>query len=171
VKTLIVMRHAKSDWGDPQLADFDRPLNASGRSAAEAVGRELKRRGVGFDHVIASPATRVRHTLDHLRAGYGDFPEPMFIAALYQPTVETLVGAIKQAPEQCASLLLVAHNPGLQHLILELTRNAPSNLRDRVSERYPTGAAAVIRIAAASWSALEGSELADLIMPRELEAS
>jgi phosphohistidine phosphatase len=170
VKTLIVMRHAKSDWGDPQLADFDRPLNASGRSAAEAVGRELKRRGLGFDHVIASPATRVRQTLDHLRAGYGDLPEPMFIAALYQATVETLLEAIKQAPQQCASLLLVGHNPGLQQLVLELTRNGRSELRDRVIERYPTAAAAVIRIRGGLWSELVGGEFADLIIPRELEA-
>jgi phosphohistidine phosphatase len=170
VKTLIILRHAKSDWGDPQLSDLDRPLNARGRAAAEAVGSELKRRGLGFDHVIASPAIRVRQTLDHLREGYGDFPEPRFIAELYQASLETLLDCITQAPDEYSSLLLVGHNPGLQQLVLKLTPNDVSGLRSRVIEGYPTAAAAVIRSGGASWSELDGGEFADLIIPRELEA-
>jgi phosphohistidine phosphatase len=63
VKTLTLLRHAKSGWDDPVSRDFDRPLNPKGRRAAAMVGRHLRALGVGFDHVVASPAVRVEETL------------------------------------------------------------------------------------------------------------
>jgi phosphohistidine phosphatase len=63
MKTLTLLRHAKSGWDDPVARDFDRPLNPKGHRAAQAVGRYMKAIGLGFDHVVASPAVRVTETL------------------------------------------------------------------------------------------------------------
>ena len=71
MKTLTLLRHAKSGWDDPVARDFDRPLNPKGQRAAAMVGRHMKALGLAFDHVVASPAARVVETLDHLGQGYG----------------------------------------------------------------------------------------------------
>ena len=77
MKRLIVLRHAKSSWDEPNLDDFDRPLNARGWKAARRMGTELKRRDMQFDLALASPALRVRETLNGLADGYGVFDFPI----------------------------------------------------------------------------------------------
>jgi hypothetical protein len=95
MKTLILLRHAKSGWDDPGLRDFDRPLNAKGQRAAALVGRNLRAMGLSFDRVLASPAVRVVETIDHAGRGYG---------GLYQAddggALQPLVLADQRAPFQ-----------------------------------------------------------------------
>jgi phosphohistidine phosphatase len=155
--------------GEPQLADFDRPLNPRGRKAAEAVGRELERRGLRFDHVVASPAVRVRQTLDRLTGGYGELPDIRFVPAIYEAPLGALAEIVRAIPDECRSALLVGHNPGLQQLVLELSRGARGPLRERVAERFPTAATAIIDFDVESWRQTNAGELADLIVPRELD--
>ena len=71
MKTLTLLRHAKSNWDDPAMRDFDRPLNRRGRAAARAMGREIRALKLGFDAVVASPAVRVVETLAGLESGDG----------------------------------------------------------------------------------------------------
>jgi phosphohistidine phosphatase len=168
MKALTLLRHAKSDWGDEQLDDFDRPLNERGRVAAEAIGRELKRRGVRFDRVAASPALRVRQTLEHLWQGYGEELDAAFDEAIYTASGSGLLRIVRELPDGSRSPLVVGHNPGLQQLALELTDGTKSELRERVAEKYPTAAVAMIRVQPGSWRQPQG-ELTDLIIPRELE--
>ncbi|MGP4854847.1 SixA phosphatase family protein, partial [Klebsiella pneumoniae] len=68
MKTLTLLRHAKSGWDDPVARDFDRPLNAKGRRAAEVMGRHMRDAGFAFDHIVASHAIRVGETLDAIEA-------------------------------------------------------------------------------------------------------
>ena len=70
MKRLTILRHAKSSWKDRELEDFDRPLNARGRKAARLVGHEMTRRGMRFDSVLASPAVRIRETIDGVSEGH-----------------------------------------------------------------------------------------------------
>ena len=72
MKTLTLLRHAKSGWDDPVLRDFDRPLNGKGKRAAQLVGRNWRTLGLVFDHAIASPAVRVVETIEQVATGYGD---------------------------------------------------------------------------------------------------
>jgi len=76
MKTLTLLRHAKSGWDDPVSRDFDRPLNAKGKRAAAMVGRHMRTLGLAFDHVVASPAVRVVETLDEIVTGYGQTLAP-----------------------------------------------------------------------------------------------
>jgi len=148
MKTLTLLRHAKSGWDDPALTDFQRPLNARGRAAARAMGAELKRLGLAFDCVLASPAARVTETIDGLAESYGPLA-PVYDERLYLASPETLLGLVRAAADGCATLLVVGHNPGTERLALLVSRAGP--LRDEIAAKYPTGALAEIAFPVAHW--------------------
>lgn len=167
MKRLTILRHAKSSWDAP-LDDFDRPLNERGRKAAVAVGEELRRRGATFDCVIASPAERVRQTLDQLAKGYGEPLDAQFDARIYQASEASLLDLVRGITDDVGSALIAGHNPGLHRLALLLTRGG--GLRDRIADRYPTAAVAGVELSADRWSEVEpgSGELCELILPRDL---
>src|SRR3982751_6786357 len=116
MKTLTLLRHAKSGWDDTVQRDVDRPLNAKGRRAAQAVGRFLKRESVAFDHVLASPAVRVQQTLDEVAATYGPLA-PVGERRIYLASAATLLDLIRDLDDAHDRVLLVGHNPGLEDLV------------------------------------------------------
>lgn len=95
---LSLLRHAKSSWDDAAASDFDRPLNDRGRKAAERMGRELAQREMRFDHVLASPAARVRETLELLADGYGALPEIHFDQRIYAASERTCSASSNRCP-------------------------------------------------------------------------
>ena len=136
------------------------------------MGRELKRRKMRFDAVLASPAARVRETLDGVAKGDSHFdPEIRFEEALYLADPARLLDQVKALSDDVRTPMLVGHNPGLERLILLLTADDPKGLRETVAEGYPTAALAVIELPAARWSDVElgSGTLAELILPRELD--
>jgi phosphohistidine phosphatase len=168
---LTVLRHAKSSWDEHGIDDFDRPLNERGRKAAKLVGRELKRRRIRFDQVIASPAVRVRQTLDELTKGYDEHLNVRFDERMYGASVETLLDLVQTIPDEVHAPLLVGHNPGLQELLLQLTRDDDGGLRCNIAAKYPTGAVAVVTLPASRWEEVspQSGEIRELILPRELD--
>lgn len=168
---LSILRHAKSSWDDPALGDFDRPLNHRGRHAAERVGRELKLRGVHFDHVLASPAARVRETLERLERGYGALPPVTFDQALYAASGAALLDRVRGLSGEVQAPLLVGHNPGMHALLLALTVDDEDGLRERVRDKYPTGAFAMMILPAVRWDevAPASGQIRELILPRDLD--
>lgn len=170
MKTLTVLRHAKSSWDEPGLSDFDRPLNDRGRKSARRMGRELKTRQLQFDHLVASGAVRVRETLDHFGDGYGEQFDPRMDERIYMASAATLLAIIRELPEDSHAPLLVGHNPGLQRLLLELSREDDRGLRNRVRQKFPTAALAVVKLSAERWTEVEpgSGEIVELILPREL---
>jgi len=168
---LAVMRHAKSDWGQPGLDDFDRPLNARGRKAAEHVGRELMHRRVRFDHVIASPAVRVRETLEGVESGYGARFDVQFERGIYDASLETLFALVRAIPANVHAPLLVGHNPGLHQLVLDLTSDDDQHYRKHVAGKFPTAAVALVDLPAVRGdeTAAGSGTIVELILPRELD--
>lgn len=168
---LAIMRHAKSDWGQPDLADFDRPLNERGRKAAKRVGRELRHRNFRFDHVLASPAVRVRETLGRLWRGYEAELDVTFDPRIYDASVDTLLELVRAIPANVHAPLLVGHNPGLHRLVLELTADEDHGLRQKVSQNLPTAAVALVELSGERWdeTALGSGKIVELILPRELD--
>jgi phosphohistidine phosphatase len=168
MKTLTLLRHAKSGWDVPNARDFDRTLNARGRKAARAIGREMKRLGLGFDLVLASPAARVTETLTELAQGYGGAVETRFDETIYLAPVDTLLGLVRAADDAGGRLLLVGHNPGMEQLALLLSDGGA--LRDEIAAKYPTGALAEIGFDVEHWRDVAAGEgrLARFIRPREL---
>ena len=173
MKTLTLLRHAKSGWDDPVTRDFDRPLNAKGKRAAQTVGRHLRELGLAFDHVVASPAIRVGETLDAVVAGYGRKLAPVWERRIYLASAATLLDVIHELPAGADRVLLVGHNPGLEDLVLMLVPEAADGLRGLVEEKYPTATLAELTLAVDGWdgAAAGAAALTRYIRPRDLDAT
>jgi phosphohistidine phosphatase len=169
MKTLTLLRHAKSGWDSPVARDFDRRLNARGRKAARAMGREMKRLGLGYDRILASPAARITETLTELAQGYGGAVATDFDEHIYLASVETLLEIVRAADDAHGRLLIVGHNPGMEQLAFLLAEAGA--LRDRIAAKYPTGALAELRFEGPGWRdvAAGAGRLERFIRPRDLD--
>jgi phosphohistidine phosphatase len=169
VRTLYVLRHAKSDWGDPSLKDFDRPLNERGRKAARAMGKEMRRQGAKPDLVLASPAVRAQQTLERVQDGFGEEFAMTNDHRIYNAELSTLIDVVRSAPDNAKRVMIVGHNPGFQELVLALT-SGPVELREEVAEGLPTGALAELSFDRKSWSDIAPGpgRLERLTKPRDL---
>lgn len=172
MKRLTLLRHAKSGWQDPVKRDFDRPLNDRGRKAAATMGAFMRRESMAFDLVIASPAVRVRQTLEGVEDGLGAPLGPLFDTRLYMASAALLLEVAQSVPETVERLLLVGHNPGLEDLALMLVPPGEA-LRGEVEEKYPTATLAELAIDAPRWADLAagGGRLLRFTRPRDLDPS
>lgn len=172
MKTLTLLRHAKSGGDDPVSRDFDRPLNAKGRRAAAMMGVHLRSAGLRFDHVVASPALRVTETLDEVWSGYGRTLPVTWDRRLYLASAATLLEAVHELPVAAERVLMVGHNPGLEDLVLMLVPDTGAALRDAVEAKFPTASVAEMGLAG-DWPGVRaGSASLDrFIRPRDLDPS
>lgn len=171
MKTLTLLRHAKSGWNDPVARDFDRPLNGRGRKAARTVGREMRSQGLAFDRIVASPAVRVVETLEDVGEGYGRPIRPVYDPRVYLATVATLLDIIHETDDRTESLLIVGHNPGLELLAMTLTREDGDSLRGEVAIKYPTATLAEISLPVDHWLEVAKGmgRIERFIRPRDLD--
>lgn len=173
MKSLTILRHAKSGWDAAVERDFDRPINARGRRGAELVGQWLKRQGLPVDRIIASPAVRVTETLDIFQPAAGlDAIEPHWDRRIYLASSATLIDTIRDTGKDATHLLIAGHNPGLEDLILELIpESADDPLRAEIEEKLPTSALARLELDIADWRDLDvrTARFAALIRPRDLD--
>jgi phosphohistidine phosphatase len=117
MKTLTLVRHAKSSWGDPALADRDRPLNERGLRDVAAMGQRLAQRGARPDLLLASPATRALTTAEHLAKALGIKRKDIVVDdRLYAAAANELLAVIHALGNEPQRVMLVAHNPGLTDL-------------------------------------------------------
>jgi phosphohistidine phosphatase len=143
VRTLLLLRHAKSSRDDERLADFDRPLARRGLKAAPRMGRLLAEQGMRPERILCSPAVRTRQTLElFTEAAALDVPAT-FAEDLYEADVASILEVVSQAPADCRTLLVVGHNPGLEETLAVLTGTA---------EHLPTGALVQIELPCDDWS-------------------
>ena len=173
MKTLTLLRHAKSGWDDPVARDFDRPLNPKGQRAAAMMGRYMRAEGLEFDHVAASPAARVVETLAHLGAGYGGDLAPAWDQRLYLASAGSLLDIVHELPDAADAVLLTGHNPGLEELVLLLIPEDGAKLRGDVEAKFPTASLAVIRFDADHWADVRPASgtLVRFTRPRDLDPS
>ncbi|GIL39330.1 SixA phosphatase family protein [Roseiterribacter gracilis] len=168
MKSLTLLRHAKSSSDDPGLSDFDRPLNARGVAAATAIGRHLHAHRVQFDTVLVSAARRTVETWTLLAAELEHPPAPTVERTLYLCGRRALLTRIRALPEDAASVLVVAHNPDLHEIASALAADGDPVELARMHQHFPTGAMAVLRFDGA-WSKLAEASLDSYVVPRELE--
>jgi phosphohistidine phosphatase len=166
MKTLLLLRHAKSSWDDPAKRDFDRPLAPRGERDAPRVGRALRESGVNVDLVVASPAARARRTAELVSAAAKLTAPLRFEEAIYEAPMSAIVAVVRGLPDDVETALMVGHNPGYEDLIGALVGGATSNARIRM----PTGALACIDLDVARWrdAAPGGGMLRWLVVPRVL---
>jgi phosphohistidine phosphatase len=163
---LLLLRHAKSSWDDPSLADHDRPLANRGRRAAEVMGAHLRRHDLVPGLVLCSSAARTRETLERLKL---DGPKISIEDRLYAASEDNLLGRLRELGDDERSVLVIGHNPGIQDLALEFVGAARTGDAGRVRAKFPTGALAVFEFDVA-WSELAAAtaRLASFITPRDL---
>ncbi len=171
MKTLTLLRHAKSGIGEPGQRDFDRTLNAKGQRAAAAMGKHWRSLDAGFDQVIASPAQRVIDTVEHFGRGFGALPEIAYDKRAYLASAPGLIELIHGADDSADRLLIVAHNPGLEDLVLELVPDSATGPRDDVEEKFPTASVAELNFGVECWAdvAVNGATLNRFVRPRDLD--
>lgn len=164
-KRLVLLRHAKSSWSEADLADHDRPLNGRGRRAAPVVGRHLRDAGLVPDLVLCSSAVRARATL----AGLG-LPETVEVRVegdLYGADPDEIVELLGTVPDEVRSVLVIAHNPGLEELTALLVADERT-----LPDRFPTAAVAELRLPIARWDEIapHRAGLSSFVTPRGLGA-
>lgn len=168
MKLLGLLRHAKSDWDDIGQRDFDRGLNARGRRGARAIGDHLRDHGFAFGHALASPAQRVRKTIE----ASGLAIDPVFDERLYLADAASLIAALRELEGDPDRVLLVGHNPGLQELLFRLVDPERENdLFAAAAEKFPTAAFALLELDIDCWSALAPGcgALVHFARPRDLD--
>ena len=116
MKTLLLMRHAKSSWDQDELTDFERPLNHRGQKDAPRMGRFLKQQNLIPDLIISSTAVRAATTATIVARMSGYEKGIHLTPALYESSLQDFLGVLEQIPDEVNSVLLVSHNPMLEEV-------------------------------------------------------
>jgi phosphohistidine phosphatase len=162
MKTLYLLRHAKSSWKDETLSDVERPLNDRGRKASKAIGGFLKNENIVPDLVLSSPAVRARQTTDIVMEAAKLESDLRFDERIYEASAQRLMEVLKQIDRSKKAVLLVGHNPGLEDFLELLTGNV---------ETMPTGTLSKVVLTASNWTAIEGKagKLAWIVTPKHMK--
>jgi phosphohistidine phosphatase len=167
-KRLFILRHAKSSWDDPGLADHERPLAPRGRRAVEAIAAHVKAEGITPELVLCSSSRRTRETLEGAAVG----GEHVIESDLYGADCLDVLERLHRVPEEIGSVMLVGHNPTLQALVLRLAdgdgATDGSGLAD-VRRKFPTGALATLTFGG-TWKELSphSARLVAYVRPKSL---
>jgi phosphohistidine phosphatase len=168
VRTLYLLRHAKSSWADQALPDRDRPLAPRGRGDGKRIAKHLTRLRIQPELVLCSPAQRTRETLELLRPALGEAGTTRVEAELYAASSDQLLERIRAVPAAVVALMVIGHNPGLHQLALALASSGPE--LERLRTKFPTAALATLTIANTPWSQLAQADavLAAYVVPKQL---
>lgn len=162
MKTLLLLRHAKSSWKIPDQPDFERPLNGRGRRSAPLMGRHLRRQGIEPDLVLCSPAERTRQTAALFTEAARVRAEVRYDERIYEASGLQLLEVVAQAGEGANTVLLIGHNPGLEELLFMLTGEM---------QLMPTAALARVDLSVERWGEVreQAGRLDWVVRPKELE--
>ena len=148
VKRLLILRHAKSDWGDSSLDDRERPLSARGVSDAPRVGAMLRAQSLVPDLILTSDAVRARTTAEAAAQAAGYSREIVVESSLYHATPDQVIAVLNAVSDSANAVLVVGHNPGLEDLIEVLTGE---------EHEMPTAALVQLALPIDRWRDLDGS--------------
>jgi phosphohistidine phosphatase len=150
MKTLLIVRHAKSSWDNAAIGDIDRPLNDRGRHDAPIMARRLIRAGARIELFVSSPAKRARQTAEFFIRGYGKKETAIrFIPELYHASTQTFKEVIAALDDKAGSVALFSHNPGITAFVNTLTSVYVDNM--------PTCAVFAVTSPAGSWQEFQAA--------------
>lgn len=121
MKTLLILRHAKSSWDNPDLADFDRPLNSRGLESAPVMGNVLYKEDLQPQKILSSPAKRAKQTAILIKETAQIEAPVTYVEGIYEASPLKLLSIISEIEDKIQSALLVGHNPGLEGFVKMLT--------------------------------------------------
>lgn len=167
MKRLILTRHTKSSWDDPQTPDHDRPLNERGKAAAADLGQWLASRDFVPGEVLCSDALRTRHTFSGIAPALPGTPLLELKPALYHAGPDVMLAVLRHA--HADTVMMIGHNPGIAEFAARLVAHPPVNPE---FARYPTGATLVAEFDVADWASVGFGTgvVVDFVIPREIVA-
>ncbi len=149
MKTLYMVRHAKSSWDDPFLDDMDRPLNKRGKSDAARMGKRLNERELSPDFILSSPAERALSTCILIAEKIGYMAKNIHTdGKLYHASEEELLSIVRKMNDHNDEVMIVGHNPGLTDFVNSLSQ-------DLVTDNLPTCGIVAISLNVDSWKQAE----------------
>ncbi|WP_316977379.1 SixA phosphatase family protein [Shumkonia mesophila] len=171
MKTIYLLRHAKSTAKDAPLADIDRPLSERGEADAKAMADYLAQAGIAPALVLCSSARRARDTLDGVLPGLGRKPVPILEDGLYHADASGLLRRLSEVDDAIPSVMLVGHNPAMEDLARKLADGGDPVALERLTAKFPTGALAVLETDAAAWRDIKSGRalLTAFVCPRDLD--
>ena len=160
MKTLYILRHAKSCWADASLSDFERPLNERGIKTAPFMGKLMAEKNFQPDLILSSPAARAKQTAMMVKKAGRMQAEILYDERIYEASPLRLMEIVTEIDNSVESVLLVGHNPGFEGLVKFLTSEFQS---------MPTAALAVVDLKIEDWESVhpECCNLRALIRPKE----
>ncbi len=163
MKTIFLLRHAKSSWENSDLSDFDRPLNPRGLETAPFMGKIIEKNLFQIDLIVCSPAKRARQTAILLKETAKISGGIEYDDRIYEASPSRLLEVISEIAEKYESAMLVGHNPGLEGLVKSLAGEI---------QPMPTAALAVIDLKIDKWSEITAGcgSLRTLLRPKTLES-
>lgn len=170
MKNILLLRHAKSDWGHPGLSDHDRPLNRRGAQAALAMADHIALLGPFPDFILCSSAARTRQTLAPLLQRLAPPPPVSLERGLYLASEDALLSRLKALEADVTTALLIGHNDGIWLLANALAGSGAKDARARLEIKYPTAALAILRAPVMQWRDLGTNqcELVSFTTPRAI---
>lgn len=170
MRTLYLLRHAKSSWEDPTLADHDRPLAPRGVRATPYVADHLRDAGIVPDVVLCSSARRTRQTLDLLGDAIPSDADVRVEEGLYHAPARALLERLRTLPDSTRQAMLIGHNPAMQQLAVLLAASGAHMLRMR--RKFPTAALATLVASVDGWTDLAAgcATLTGFVRPDDLDA-
>lgn len=144
MKTLYLLRHAKSSWDEKGLGDVERPLAGRGRKAAARIGEYMKEHEMLPDVILCSPAVRASQTCAIVAEALGIEDRVRVEPSLYPGSAEAIVDALRALRDETESALVIGHNPSIEEAAAGLGGDGKKKALSRMSKKYPTGGLAVI---------------------------
>ena len=170
MKTLYLLRHAKSNWGNPGLDDHDRPLAARGERAAVVMGVHFAQQQYQPSLVLCSSALRTRQTLEALLPHLPGHPELVVEEGIYLASCGQLLARVQELDGSQSGVLLIGHNPGIAELAQTLAGSGERASLRRLAARFPTAASAVCEFDLERWRDLSpgSGRLLSYATPKDL---
>ena len=160
MKSLFVLRHAKSSWKFPELTDFERPLNKRGRRTAPFMGELMKSKDLVPDLIVSSPAERAQQTASLVKEAAQFEAEIKFDRRIYEAGTQSLLYVVGEIENNVSNVMIVGHNPGFESLVRVLSGEGG---------RMPTATLAVIDLDIENWNEISSNcgKLRELLRPKE----
>ncbi|MEI8393295.1 MAG: histidine phosphatase family protein [Rhodospirillaceae bacterium] len=170
MKTLYLLRHAKSSWNNPNVPDRLRPLSGRGRRASALIGRYLQNSNDNIQSVVSSPARRAVDTANLVLDAIDGAPLLQQDESLYFGGWPAYLDVIHSLPDSVDRALLVGHDPDIHSLVLKLAGLGTDKALGALAEKFPTGALAVLEFAGSDWGDIVPGtgHLRAFIRPRDL---
>jgi len=143
MKTIYLIRHAKSDWSEPFIGDIDRGLNARGRKSIPIIAKALKEKKIKPDIIISSPAKRAKLTIKGLLKELDRSNKITYKDKLYMADTDTILSVVKEIEDKYDSVFIVGHNPGLTEFV--------NLMGDKTIENIPTLGIVALKCETKKW--------------------